>query len=66
MGSAMLKATKSIIRSKAAAWSRRLAEAMDGIAEAAGEAVRDAALGAQPSPHLVPVRARARRPARDR
>ena len=60
----MLKAAKSVIRSKAAAWSRRLAEAMDGLTEAAGEAVRDAALGlgARPSPHLVPVRVRTQRP----
>ena len=64
----MSKGTKSLIRSRAVAWAGRVAEAMDGMAEAAGEAVRDAVFGrgAQPSPHLVPVRIRVQRPTKDR
>ena len=57
----MLKATKVVIRSKPPSWAGRLADAMDGIAEAASEAVRNAALGLRPAPHLIPVRVRGRR-----
>jgi hypothetical protein len=56
----MLQSAKNAVRSKAAALVSRVAE----IADKAGDALREAAVGLVASPAPVPVRVRARRPQR--